>query len=159
MNNHDTLHKYNVYVLLKYIFGLSFILIIITIFENAYHFRNKAAISYIEVFSFLLCGSVFLFAKRRITVIHFDKQNNSVSITEFFLFRTTTTTINCKNISLSYKREALSIRGKSLVFRICINNTPKYKIMSDMDGWTDDMLFDLIETFKYFNSEIKISYD
>lgn len=31
--------------------------------------------------------------------------------------------------------------------------------MSDMDGWTDDMLFDLIETFKYFNSEIKISYD
>ena len=159
MNNHDTLHKYNVYVLLKYIFGLSFILIIITIFENAYHFRTKGDVSYTFVFGFLLYCSVFLFAKRRITVIHFDKQNNSVSITEFFLFRTTTTTINCKNISLSYKREALSIRGKSLVFRICINNTPKYKIMSAMDGWTDDMLFDLIETFKYFNSEIKISYN
>lgn len=159
MNNHDTLHKYNVYVMLKYISGLSFFLIIIAIFENAFHFRNKAAISYTFVFVFLLCCSVFLFAKRRITVIHFDKQNNSVSITAFFLFRTTTTTINCKNISLSYKREALSIRGKSLVFRICINNTPKYKTMSDMDGWSDDMLFDLIEIFKYFNSEIKISYN
>lgn len=150
MSNHDTLHKYNVYVMLKYIFGLSFILIIITIFENVCHFRNKAAISYTFVFGFLLCCSVFLFAKRRITVVHFDKQNNSVSITDFFLFRTTTTTINCKNISLSYKRQTLSI---------CINNTPEYKIMPHMDGWTDDMLFDLIETFKYFNSEIKISYD
>jgi len=85
----------------------------------------------------------------------FDKMTNSVSVSEIFLFRTTTTVITCRNVSLSYKKEALSIRGKSLVFRLYINSIPKYRIIPYMDGWSDDMIFDLIETFKYFNPKIK----
>ena len=131
------------YKYLIYRFFLTHIFTLIAFINLDNHYFAILIIWFITVFLFNI--SQFFFK----TVYKIETKENEVCLYFFKFFTKKKSVYNPNDLMYSYKNEAGARGIKSMDFRIYKNQTVIVKgIGRSLDGWTDDVINEIIEGFK-----------